>query len=140
MALTVTITDNQNGTGATATIAGQDAGQTVTVFVSPFEVGTSPLAWTSAGSRVGNGTVSLPVQPAYYYAYALGVVSGVAAVSVPVYFLASIAPRAVLDRYLDAIQAKIQTLTLSGLTTPPGTLPASRVFRFDQLANEMLGL
>src|SRR5262245_26808805 len=111
MPLTLTVTDNENGTGATATIAGSDPAQTVTVFVSPHSGGISPV-WTLAGSRSGDGTLALPVNPAYWFGYALGTVGGAPAVSVPTVFLASRSGQALLDLILDGVQARIQTLSL----------------------------
>lgn len=130
MALTLAVTDLADGTGATATVAGADGDTSVTVYVSPVSTGTSPIVWTSAGSRTGDGTLTLGVEPAYYYAHALGTVSGAAAVSVPVIFLASRGTEAVYTLVKNGIQARIQGLTLTGLSRPPGDLPAERVYVF----------
>ncbi len=131
MSLSLSITDNADGTGATATIAGADSATTATVYVSLVNQGNNPLAWVSAGSRSGNGTVSLPVLPSYYFAYCAGTVSAAAALTPPIIFLASYASESVQQQVEMAILAKIQTLTLTGLATPPGNLPSSRIMRFD---------
>lgn len=69
MALTVTIADNADNTGATATISGSSAG-TVTVYTLLVSGPLSQNSWVSSGSRTGNGTVSLSLQTGFYFVYA----------------------------------------------------------------------
>lgn len=67
---TLTVVDKEDGSGATATIAGGDAGATHEVFTAQFDGDTGALgAWTSQGDRVGNGDVDLPVANGYHMAY-----------------------------------------------------------------------
>lgn len=138
MSLTLTITDNQDGTGATATITGSDAGSTNTVYTSPVNQGNGPLAWTSRGSRTGDGTLTLGPPLGYYFAYASGTVATLAALAAPVIYAASAGADSVQEQVELAVQARIQTLTLSGLATPPGNLPASRVYHFSTPASDDL--
>jgi hypothetical protein len=56
MPLTLTITDNADGTGGVATVSG--ASGTVTVYKSTV-TGGKPGSFASAGSRSGNGTVNV---------------------------------------------------------------------------------
>lgn len=131
MALTLSVVDRQDGTGATATIAGSDVGQLATVYTWPVAVGNSPPAWAAAGSRVGDGPLALPVAPAYYYAHVRGAVGGLVAVSPPIIFLASRSTDSVYDRILAGTHARVQGLALAmaGLSKAPhpATLPAARV-------------
>lgn len=119
MALSLTISDNQNGT-ATATIAGSDAGSANTVYATPVQpmmmtMGAA-LPWQSQATRTGNGTVTFtPTSGAgYYFFYAAGTVSGAAAISPPTYGPVSAAVLAVFEAMRNAVQAKIQTLSLPG--------------------------
>ncbi|HEV3006159.1 MAG TPA: hypothetical protein VGX78_16945 [Pirellulales bacterium] len=66
---TLTLTDKGDGTGATAAISGSDPGTTNTVYTasSPCVVGSVPR--TAAGSRTGDGTLSLALSPGWYIAY-----------------------------------------------------------------------
>lgn len=113
MALTLSIVDNADGT-ATATIAGADAA-TVTVYT----MRANATAWTSSGSRIGNGTVLLTLTVGYYFAHAVGTVSGSPAIStVANLFAVTTNDDAVENRILDAVVSGIQAITptsLSGL-------------------------
>src|SRR5262245_20526508 len=99
MALSLTLSDLADGTGATATVAGAD-NATVTVYT--MAAGAS--SWTSSGSRTGNGTLALSLSPNYYFGYAQGTVSGSPAVS-PVTGLVAVTSgtQAVADQVLDAV-------------------------------------
>lgn len=137
MTLALSLVDNQDGTGAVATISGS-AGGANTVFTQRVDLVQNAGVWTSSGTRTGDGTVSLALSPAYYWAYVQNVNGGVTTFSPLVYFLASRASQAELTRYLNALQGTIQTLTLNGLATPPGNIPAARVYRFDTLCEEIM--
>ena len=67
-AANLNIVDNADGTGAVATISGGDAGATYTVYTT--RSGTRD--WTSSGSRVGNGNVSLSLVNGEYIAVVIG--------------------------------------------------------------------
>jgi hypothetical protein len=53
------VTDNGDGTGAIATIAGSTPGATNTVRTAAFTRTALTLNWSDAGSRTGDGTVAL---------------------------------------------------------------------------------
>lgn len=55
----LTVADNGDDTGATATISGSTAGATNTVRVAAFTRTARTLAWADAGSISGDGTVAL---------------------------------------------------------------------------------
>jgi hypothetical protein len=128
MPLTFAVTDNQNGTGATATISGSDAGSANTVYTCPLGRGSQPpLPWLPAASRNGDGAVSLPVQPGYYLSYVQGQAGHATALAPPLIFGASAVADSVYQRIMLAIQAKVQALWLNALANPPADLPASNV-------------
>ncbi len=132
MTVAITTTDNADNSGMLATIIGSDSGSINSVYVSPVNEGNSPLAWVLVAMRTGDGTVNLPVAAGYWFCHvAASLVSGVPALSPPIIGAASLA---VLCNQVEielAIQARIQTLTLTGLATPPGDIPPGLVYRFD---------
>lgn len=142
MTLALSLSDNLNNTGMTATIVGSDASSNNSIYVSPLFQGRSPLSWSLAGSRIGDGTLNLPVAAAYYFAYcAASSVGGAAALSPPVIGLASIALLSMQDQVEQAIQAKIQALSLNAVEGPLGSIPASRVYYYDTaMTDEFLDL
>jgi hypothetical protein len=139
MSLALTITDNADATGGTATIIGSDVASLNTVYVSPVHRGNNNLAWRAVATLTGDGTVAVPVAPEYYFAYASGLVGGLLAFSPPIIFAANFAGASIQEQVEAAIAAKIQTLTLSGLSTPPGDLPPERVYRFPALTGSLIG-
>lgn len=64
---TLTVADNGNGTGATATISGSSAGSSNTVEVSKIGV-DGALTQTAFGPRTGDGTVALSLSDGPYVA------------------------------------------------------------------------
>lgn len=112
----LTLADNGNDTGATATLTGADAGTTNAFYAAPWSGGMIPGTWTSYGSRSGNGTKILALVAGYYWVYCLSTgsdlqqaVSNVAAVRVTTGALS------VYEQCLNAVLAKIQGLSLSGI-------------------------
>lgn len=140
MGLGLTATDNQDGSGVLVTVTGSDGGSTNTVYASqPFQQGVNPPLWAAAGTRTGDGTLTVPLAAGYYFLFAGGTVGGLAAISPPVQTFASLAVLPVQAQVELAIQAKIQALNLAGLVTPPGTLPAPQVYRYGTLLKTMFG-
>ena len=104
----LTITDNANGTGATATITGS-AGGANQVYVQNVDGELGSGAWTLAGSRTGDGTVALTLVKGYYWGHCLTngtVLSGF------VYFKVTDGLDAVLGRCMAAVKAQAQLLNL----------------------------
>ncbi len=123
MPLTLTLTDNQDSSGATATIAGSSGGANVVYVIAADMLFTA--LWIASGSLVGDGDVTLSLVPGYYWAY---VASNGSTLSSIVYFPVSRANDSTYNRIKQAIKAKIQSLDFPALTTPPGALPASQVY------------
>lgn len=111
MALALFITDDADGTGATATITGADAGSTVTIYAQSLRVPT----WQAAATRTGDGSVSVTLDGGLYFAYASGLVSTVVSVS-PVRgpFAVTSGTTSVYERILDAVEDEIYTLANAG--------------------------
>lgn len=65
----LTITDNADGTGATATVAASSGANTVYTGRVAGSVGT--VAFTLSGSRTGDGAVPLSLSKGMYFAYVL---------------------------------------------------------------------
>lgn len=109
---TLTLADNANGTGAVATIAGSTGGTTNTVYAAAWNGGFVPAAYASFGSRVGDGTVALALSNGYHWSYVLSTLAGESAISLVKGIRATSGLAAIFDQCMDAIVAKIQSLTL----------------------------
>lgn len=106
MPLTLTVV---GGVGtATATIAGSGGG-TVTLYSARFGGGLEALAWASAGTRTGDGTIALTPATGHYWfaAEEAGVWTP------PVYAIVTTA-QALRTRILDAVATRIRALSLTG--------------------------
>ncbi len=117
---TLSLVDNADGSGALATLAGGDAAATNTVYVqSQYET-----AFSSKGSRTGDGTVSLTLVPGFLYAaYCSSTKTTETAVSNLVcFFGVTNGVSAVHDTILTAVLANAQALTLA-------ELPASQMYK-----------
>jgi hypothetical protein len=112
MALTLQITDAQDGTGGTATIAGSDVGTTNTLYRASFSGVAGPLTWAMVGSRTGDGTITIAQATGYYLWHLTGTVS--AATAFAGYFrpLTDLDEQSENEQILDAVVQKIRTLNL----------------------------
>jgi hypothetical protein len=77
---TLTMTDQADGTGATATVSGSDDGTTNTVYTAPYGSST----WTSQGSVAGDGTVDCALDVGLYWARAESDLGGESSFTAPV--------------------------------------------------------
>ena len=121
---TLSVEDEGDGTGAEATIT-SDGGATNTVYVSPFSGLMGGGVWSSAGSRVGSGTLALSLAVGHYLGYTLSETAGGAMPSAPVYFVVTDEASPVHFRCLDAIVARLQALGLDGIAS--GSIIAQHV-------------
>lgn len=76
---TLALSDNADGTGAVASIAGSSAGSTNAVYTSPVPTGSGALVWSLGGTRTGDGAVPLSLNDGYYLAYCESTLAGLAA-------------------------------------------------------------
>lgn len=67
MAITLTVTDSQNGGGGVATISGVGAGDSVTLYRASYDGSLTAKTWTSSGSRVGPGTIAVSASIGFYH-------------------------------------------------------------------------
>lgn len=115
---TLTVADDADGTGGTATITGGDVGATHEAFTAEFNGDAGALsAWTSRGSIVGNGTIALNVGTGYFFCYVEASESGTFATTPPVYFNATTGDDAIMLQCLDGVKARLGLLTLAGIST-----------------------
>jgi hypothetical protein len=117
VAITLAVTDNGDGTGAVATVAGSDGGGTNTLFRAPFAGLQQNLAWTASGTRTGNGTIAVNPGSGQYFWYVTGLVGGVAALSNVTFQALTDQTTSVHYRCLTAVQQRIQGLSLSGISS-----------------------
>ncbi len=66
---TLSLADNGNDTGFTATISGATAGTTNTLYFAAWSLGFIGAAFASGGSRVSDGTIPVTAEAGYYWAY-----------------------------------------------------------------------
>lgn len=122
---TLSIVDNANGTGGVATIAGATALTTNTVYGANWDGGMIGAAFTSLGSRSGNGTVNLAVANGYHWAYVVSTLAGNDGVQSLVQgYRTTSGELPIYEQCLNAVLAKLQALTLTGLE--PGNMIAGK--------------
>lgn len=118
MSLTLTVTDNADGSGVHASIAGSAPGSTNTFFyqLAP-QLTFAPLTWVNAGNITGDGTLAIALNPGYGFFYVQNTDGSVVSVSNIVYSQISWNTDSVLYRVLTAAQAQLQTVVFSGLAS-----------------------
>ena len=122
---TLTVTDNADGTGAVATLAGGTVGATNIVYYQPVNGQLGSATWSVGGFRTGNGTVSLSLATGFYWFHCLAVEAPSTLVSNFVYLAVTNGTDPIHERILDAVQARIQGLALSGV--PSGQVYVRKV-------------
>lgn len=138
---TLSIADNEDGTGAVATVADATVGTTNTVYYQTFVGQVGSGAWTNGGSRTGNGTVSLSLSTGHYLAHVKSVSGDSAAASAVSYFVVTSTTEAISYQCLTAAQTRIRALTLDDVASASivvKKLPLERVKRNDTLTLPMI--
>lgn len=140
--MTLAVADNEDGTGATATITGSSGGAN-TIYAQRVtgEIGSGSFA--SVGSRTGDGTVSLALAKGYWFAYCL---TAPATISDLAYFAVTDGDDAVADRVFQGAKSRLQLLALpfttrvydvSEIADPSVTYPCTLITTQDgQQTNE----
>ena len=108
---TLTIADNADGTGGVATISGSSGGSN-TVYSQAVNGELGTAAWTSRGSRTGDGTVAVTPGNGFYW---WKVVTGGSDTSNLVYQNLTDGSTAIWNRLLAAVLARVQGLSLAGV-------------------------
>mgnify|MGYP001585030451 CR=1 FL=1 len=128
---TLAVADLGTGLGATATISGGDSGATNTIYTQAFDGALGTAAWTTSGSRVGNGAVTLSLGIGHYLAVCKSVQGDTANFSTTVYFVVTSTTTAILYQILLAVRSRIQALLLDGIANASVVvkkLPMERTF------------
>jgi hypothetical protein len=107
---TITWVDSANGTGGVLTITGSTGGSTNTVY-SQAPGGTT---WTSRGSRVGDGTITLSLTAGYYHLHVSSSSGGIAVSNIIIMAPVSSDDEAVHERCVDAVVSLARTLATAG--------------------------
>lgn len=111
--VTLSVADQEDGTGATATVSAGAAGATNTVYISPWSGSLIQAAWTEAGERTGNGTIDLTLDEGLYWSVCLSVATdGSGTLSDLVGFRVSDGLDPIHYRICVAVKEKIQALSL----------------------------
>lgn len=111
------VTDNGDATGAEATISGTDSGDTTIVYSQRINDDLSDGTWRFAGSRVGDGTLELDLDPGHYFVMAKTVTDNGYATSPVIHLVVTDGEDAYLTAILEAAKARIELLALSGLAS-----------------------
>jgi hypothetical protein len=115
MTLSLAITDNADGSGGIATLAGT-SGATVALYATPFTGTFGPLAWSLIASRTGDGSINVDPAPGIgYYLWYAQLTSNPNNVSNIVYQALTSGTQSVHYRCLTAVAAQITALSLAGI-------------------------
>lgn len=127
--LSLSVVDDADNTGATATITG--ATGTVTIYAASWSGGFTSPSFASVGSRSGDGTVSLALAAGYWWVYAAtsNYITPVVGV------LVTTGNDAMWYRILVAVTERIQALSLSGLDSDNVIM---QKFPFNKKSNQSL--
>lgn len=141
MAITLTITDNADGTGGIATVAGSVGGSTNTVYRCQFTGRETTLPWVSLGTITGDGSLSVsgPVKN-YWLWYVSNVNGATTTVTAPVLkALTNATYEAVRTRLVNAVRDRLLLLNLARIEDsvfvrnsqddPVGKYPSAVVIR-----------
>jgi len=108
---TLTFVDAGDSTGGTFTIADSDVGTTNTVYVSEM---THGAAWSTVGSRSGDGDVVATLTPGFYLAYCLSENAvGNVTPSEPIVCSVTTGSDSLMEQILDAVAAKVNVMGLT---------------------------
>jgi hypothetical protein len=112
----LSVADHADNTGATATLSGAALGSANVIYVQNFQGDLGTGVWHSAGSLNNNGALALTLAAGHYFAYAASSNGGSTAISNITYFVVTDGLEALHARCLTAVQARIRSLALSGLS------------------------
>lgn len=152
MAVTVIITDNEDGTGGVATIAGSAVGSTNTLYRALFDgVDGLPLNWVPIDSRTGDGTIDAVGPNRSYLLWYVKSVDGLTTSVSPVVLQALTDPEyaALRTRIITAIRDRVLLLDLQDIAPtkvlirnsvddPAQSFPSLIIVR-DAVPDQMLG-
>ena len=114
MSVTLTVTDNQDGTGGVATIAGSNGG-TVSLYYLTYLGLQQGYSWVLYGTRTGDGTIAVSLAVGLYFWYCTDSANNVS--TLVFQQLSNTGLQSVHYRSMLAVQTRIQGLGLSGLAS-----------------------
>ncbi len=117
MSVTLAIADLTTGLGGTATVVGSNVAATNSLYRAAWTGQTGSLAWTSVGSRTGDGTIAISATPARYLFRLDSLLAGVTEVALNYQPLTDAAAQALAERICDAARDRIRDLNLSGIAS-----------------------
>src|SRR5678815_3172857 len=114
----MTVADNEDGTGVTATVAGSAGGSTNTLTQSSWTGNTGTLSFSAGGTRTGDGTIPVVTAVGTY----LWMLTNSAAADIVLVYQAvtggaSAAAQAVLYRAMAQMQTQIRALALTDVSS-----------------------
>lgn len=119
MAVAIVVTDTADGSGGQVTVSGVTGTAVTTVYYSAWTGVMQNYAWTSLGSRTGNGTIAISspgtVALGYYVWFAISVDAGATTFSGMVYQNLTTPTTSVHEAILNAVVTRINAIGLSGL-------------------------
>lgn len=110
------MTDNADGTGGVATLAGGNVGASNAVYVANVNGNLGALVWVLAGTVTGNVTQALSFVPGFYFVICQSTLAGVTTVTNLVYQNLTSGLDAIFESIGLAVVARIQLLNLVGIT------------------------
>lgn len=113
---TLAVSDAGTGTSGTATVSGSTSTATNTLYYQ--SVANRGGSWTSAGSRTGNGTISISGMTAGYYWWKVESSDGTDTVTSNLVYQPLLSDAAAMQKQVwDAVKARMQEVTFSGIPT-----------------------
>lgn len=113
---TLTVEDDEDLTGVTAVVASGDSGATNTLYYQNVSGELGSGTWTSAGSRVGNGTISVSLAVrGFYWWYVKSVLLTESVISNLVYEPVTDGEDDVITRCIAAVVSRVQLLDLEDI-------------------------
>ena len=135
MAITLAFTDAQDGTGGDAVISGSAVGSSNQVLAQAIDpTGQTTPTFAPAGSRTGDGTVSLALASGVWWLVVQSTVGPAVTLSNILYAPVTDSEDAVASRCADALAARLATIPMAtdvGVSVPSGRIFKSVVQQFD---------
>lgn len=114
---TLAVTDDADGGGYSASVAGGDASATNTLYAVRYTNLIDGFAWASAGSRVGPGAITgtMAAGAGYYFWHVQSVLSSESVLSGVVHQNLTDDDTALHEQVLEAVLSTVQLLELPGM-------------------------
>lgn len=124
----IAVVDNEDGT-TTVTVSGSHASSSNSIQTQPVDGDLGSGTWTEQDTRVGDGGVTFALPNGLYHVICVSTLAGCPALSAIAYHRQTDGTDSVHQQCLDAIRARIQLLSLSGIANSSVVV---RKFAIDQ--------